>query len=130
MLDLYKSLEKFVDRIVSQIAITPAATARTVRIETPNSMLGPDHRPRRRTPLIQLFFALLVIYFFLAGWTGDAQADDRQPRQLRRRADDGAGDPAGGRRDLDLHRHDHAHQRHAGRADGARSCGGWAWIRR
>ena len=75
--------------------------------------------PRRRTPLIQLFFALLVIFFFLAGWTGDAQADDRQPRQLRRRADHRAGDPAGGRRDLDLSRHDHRHQRHAGRADRA-----------
>ena len=49
----------------------------------------------------------------------DAQADDRQPRQLRRRADHRAGDPAGGRRDLDLSRHDHAHQRRPGRADRA-----------
>ena len=85
---------------------------RTVRIETPNSMLGllTTSAPHL---LIQLFFALLVIFFFLAGWTGDAQAHDRQPRQLRRRADDRARDPAGRRRDLDLHRHDHAHQRHA-----------------
>jgi hypothetical protein len=44
-----------------------------VRIETPNSMLG-LLTARRRTLLIQLFFALLVIFFFLAGWTGDAQA--------------------------------------------------------
>ena len=50
---------------------------------------------------------------------GDAEADDRQPRKLRRRADHRARHPAGRRRDLDLHRHDHPHQRGPGRADGA-----------
>ena len=75
--------------------------------------------PRRRTSLIQLFFALLVIYLLPRRLDRDAQADDRQPRQLRRRADHRAGDPAGGRRDLDLYRHDHRHQRQPGRADRA-----------
>ena len=39
-----------------------------MRIETPNSMLGllTSSAPHL---LIQLFFALLVIFFFLAGWT-------------------------------------------------------------
>ncbi len=41
----------------------------------------------------------------------DAQAHDHDPRQLRRRDDHGARDPAGGRRDLDLSRHDH-HREH------------------
>ena len=67
ILDLYKNLDRFIDRTVSQIAITQEQT-RAVRIETPNSMLGllTSSAPHL---LIQLFFALLVIFFFLAGWT-------------------------------------------------------------
>jgi predicted PurR-regulated permease PerM len=67
--DLYKNLDKFIDRTVSQIEVTQAQTqTRAVRIETPNSMLGllTSSAPHL---LIQLFFALLVIFFFLAGWT-------------------------------------------------------------
>src|SRR5438128_2726975 len=37
--DLYKNLDRFIDRTVSQIEVTQTQ-ARTVRIETPNSMLG------------------------------------------------------------------------------------------
>ena len=68
VLDLYKNLDRFIDRTASQIAITREQTARTVRIETPNSMssLLISSAPHL---LIQLFFALLVIFFFLAGWT-------------------------------------------------------------
>ena len=67
VLDLYKSFDRFIDRIVSQISISPEA-GRTVRIETPNSVSGllATSAPHL---LIQLFFALLVIFFFLAGWT-------------------------------------------------------------
>jgi len=67
VLDLYKNLDRFIDRTVSQISVTPAQ-ASAVRIETPNSMLGllTSSAPHL---LIQLFFALLVIFFFLAGWT-------------------------------------------------------------
>ena len=65
--DLYKNLDRFIDRTMSQIQITQG-NSRAVRIETPNSMLGllTSSAPHL---LIQLFFALLVIYFFLAGWT-------------------------------------------------------------
>ena len=65
--DLYKNLDRFIDRTMSQIAITQERT-RAVRIETPNSMLGllTSSAPHL---IIQLFFSLLVIYFFLAGWT-------------------------------------------------------------
>ncbi|QIK77651.1 AI-2E family transporter [Sphingomonas piscis] len=67
VLDLYKTLDRFIDRTTSQIAITPQQ-GRTVRIETPNSMLGllTSSAPHA---MIQLFFSLLVIFFFLAGWT-------------------------------------------------------------
>ncbi len=65
--DAYKNLDRFIDRTLSQVAIGQEGP-RAVRIETPNSMLGllTSSAPHL---LIQLFFALLVIYFFLAGWT-------------------------------------------------------------
>ena len=67
LLDLYKNFDRFVERIVSQIAINPESP-RTVAIETPNSIssLLATSAPHL---LIQLFFALLVIFFFLSGWT-------------------------------------------------------------
>ncbi len=67
VIQLYKHLDRFIDRTVSQIAITQEQT-RAVRIETPNSVstLLISSAPHL---LIQIFFALLVIFFFLAGWT-------------------------------------------------------------
>jgi predicted PurR-regulated permease PerM len=67
LLNLYQTLEKFIDRTVSQIATAPSQ-GRTVRLETPNSMLGLITASAPHAA-IQLFFALLVIFFFLAGWT-------------------------------------------------------------
>ena len=68
VIQVYKHLDKFIDRTTAQIAIAPQAPSRTVAIETPHSMLGllTSSAPHL---LIQLFFALLVIFFFLAGWT-------------------------------------------------------------
>jgi predicted PurR-regulated permease PerM len=65
--DLYKHLNLFIDRIVAQIAVAQEHT-RAVRIEAPNSMFGllTSSAPHL---VIQLFFSLLVIFFFLAGWT-------------------------------------------------------------
>src|SRR5687767_5138231 len=68
LIDLYSSLEKFIDRTAARISVE-ASQARTVRIETPNSMLGIITASAPHAA-VQLFFALLVIYFFLAGWTG------------------------------------------------------------
>ena len=67
ILDLYKNLDRFIDRTTSQIAIAPQP-GRAVRIETPNSVLGLLTASAPHL-LIQLFFSLLVIFFFLAGWT-------------------------------------------------------------
>jgi predicted PurR-regulated permease PerM len=69
LLDLYSSLQKFIDKTVANIAINPGNAGRTVRVETPNSMLDLITASAPHAA-IQLFFALLVIYFFLAGWTG------------------------------------------------------------
>jgi predicted PurR-regulated permease PerM len=67
VLDLYKNLDRFIAKTTEQIALSTEQT-RAVRIETPNSMLGllTSSAPHL---MIQLFFALLVIFFFLAGWT-------------------------------------------------------------
>jgi predicted PurR-regulated permease PerM len=66
--DLYKSLDRFVGRIANQIELTHASHARTVTVEQPSSLMGllATSAPHL---IIQLFFALLVIFFFLAGWT-------------------------------------------------------------
>ena len=68
VIQLYKHLDKFIDRTTAQIAIAPPQPTRTVAIETPHSMLGllTSSAPHL---LIQLFFSLLVIFFFLSGWT-------------------------------------------------------------
>lgn len=67
VLDIYKSFDRFTENLLSQVAIAPA-NGRTVTIETPNSVssLLATSAPHL---LIQLFFALLVIFFFLSGWT-------------------------------------------------------------
>jgi len=67
LLDLYKAFDQFVERILSQIATAPDSS-RMVTIETPNSLSGLLATSAPHV-LIQLFFALLVIFFFLAGWT-------------------------------------------------------------
>jgi predicted PurR-regulated permease PerM len=66
--DLYKNLDKWIDRATSQIAVAPTSSSRTVSVEQPHSVstLLISSAPHL---LIQLFFALLVIFFFLAGWT-------------------------------------------------------------
>jgi predicted PurR-regulated permease PerM len=67
--DLYKSFDKFVGRILDQVVINPpGGGSRTVRIETPNSLSGLLATSAPHI-LIQLFFALLVVFFFLSGWT-------------------------------------------------------------
>ena len=67
VLNLYQTLEKFIDKTFAQLATSPARGS-TVRLETPNSMLGLITASEPHAA-IQLFFALLVIFFFLAGWT-------------------------------------------------------------
>jgi predicted PurR-regulated permease PerM len=68
VLDIYKNLDRFMARIAGQIQLTHASHARTVTLEQPNSVMGllATSAPHL---LIQLFFSLLVIFFFLAGWT-------------------------------------------------------------
>lgn len=66
---IYANLEQFVQGIVTQIgAGEPAAAVQAVRVETPNTLLQ-IVAASAPFAVIQMFFAVLVIYFFLAGWT-------------------------------------------------------------
>lgn len=74
VIEIYANLERFVDDLVHTFARSPApSAATTVAVQTPNSLLEivASSAPYAA---IQMFFAILVVYFFLAGWS-----------QLRRR---------------------------------------------
>jgi predicted PurR-regulated permease PerM len=67
LLEVYSDLEEFLNNIVEEFG--PAAEApRTVAIETPNSALD-IIATSAPFAVIQMFFAILVIFFFLSGWT-------------------------------------------------------------
>jgi predicted PurR-regulated permease PerM len=68
LLDVYATLERFIDDIVVQFGRADSMKERTVAVETPNSALDLIATSAPYA-LIQGFFALLVIFFFLAGWT-------------------------------------------------------------
>jgi predicted PurR-regulated permease PerM len=68
LLDLYSNLQKFIDQTAARISIE-ASQVRTVRIQTPSTLSGIITASAPHAA-VQLFFSLLVIYFFLAGWTG------------------------------------------------------------
>jgi predicted PurR-regulated permease PerM len=67
LVNVYASLNKSAGELANSIALSKAHP-HTVSIETPNSLLS---LVTTSAPfaIIQIFFAMLVIYFFLAGWT-------------------------------------------------------------
>jgi predicted PurR-regulated permease PerM len=69
LIDVYSSLEHFLNETASQIAVTRARAVSTVALEAPNSLLGllTTSAP---FALIQMTFAVLLVFFFLAGWSG------------------------------------------------------------
>ncbi|HZG08544.1 MAG TPA: AI-2E family transporter [Allosphingosinicella sp.] len=67
ILNIYSELESFINDIVEGFGPTSEGP-RTVALETPNSLLDiiASSAP---FAVIQMFFAILVIFFFLSGWT-------------------------------------------------------------
>ena len=67
LIDLYTSLDHFISN-TSATFMHPKAGVRTVTLETPNSLLDivASSAP---VAIVQMFFGVLVVYFFLAGWT-------------------------------------------------------------
>lgn len=73
LIDFYANLQQFVDRSVRELAIGTGAQAQAIATETPTSLL--DYLTSSApAAAVQVFFAVLVIYFFLAGWTRLRQA--------------------------------------------------------
>jgi predicted PurR-regulated permease PerM len=64
---VYSQLQRFFDDVLKQFSTAHHAT-RTVAVETPNSLVDII---ATSAPLaaVQMFFAVLVIFFFLSGWT-------------------------------------------------------------
>ena len=65
---VYSEFEEFVDDVVREFGRSPSAAPQTVQVETPSTLLQiiASSAP---FAAIQMFFAVLVIFFFLSGWT-------------------------------------------------------------
>lgn len=68
LIDFYSSLQRFVDRTLMSVASGTEATAQAVAAQAPSSVVD-YFISAAPAAAIQLFFAVLVIFFFLAGWT-------------------------------------------------------------
>ena len=69
VMEVYASLDRFINETARTVVATSTRHGvRTVAIETPNSLLDllTTSAPHA---LIQMFFAMLVIFFFLSGWS-------------------------------------------------------------
>jgi predicted PurR-regulated permease PerM len=69
IIDAYAQLQHFVDELVQMIATGPAAAAaQSAAFDQPRSLLQ-FVATAAPAVLVQTLFAILVIYFFLSGWT-------------------------------------------------------------
>ena len=68
LLDLYSSLERYANRTLRQIASTPVRPSPTAAVAPPSSIveLAATSAP---AVIVQVFYAILVSFFFLSGWT-------------------------------------------------------------
>ena len=67
VIDFYSNLQKFVDDTVQMLAKGPVAAAQASAVRAPASIM--DYVSSAPHAAIQLFFGILVVYFFLCGWT-------------------------------------------------------------
>lgn len=68
LIDFYSSLQHFVDRTLMSVATGTEATALAVADIAPTSIME-YFISAAPSAAVRLFFAILVIFFFLAGWT-------------------------------------------------------------
>ncbi len=68
LLDLYSTLEKSVDKMLRQVAAAPVRAPTQSAVAPPNSILelAATSAP---TVIVQFIFSILIVFFFLAGWT-------------------------------------------------------------
>lgn len=68
LIDFYSNFQKFVDRTLTSVASGTEATAQAMAAKAPASVV--DYViSSAPAAAIQFFFALLVVFFFLSGWT-------------------------------------------------------------
>ncbi len=68
LIDFYASLQRYVDEALTAFADNTAAQMQQVAVQTPTSLL--DYLTGSApAAAIQTLFSILLIYFFLAGWT-------------------------------------------------------------
>ena len=68
IIDAFSDLDSFINNVTHEFSRGPGLASQTVTVETPNSLLQ-IIATSAPFAIIQMFFATLVIYFFLAGWT-------------------------------------------------------------
>lgn len=68
LLDLYSSLEKYVNRTIRHLASGPVPKQTSAAVAPPSSILelAATSAP---TAIVQVVFGVLVVYFFLGNWT-------------------------------------------------------------
>ena len=68
LIDAYSALQQFIDRTLATVATAPTREAPALVVQPPGSVLSllATSAP---VALIQMLFALLVVFFFLASWT-------------------------------------------------------------
>ena len=69
LIDLYASFEKYLNRTVQHLAAAgPVKTPQTAAVAPPSSILelAATSAP---SVIVQVFFGVLVVFFFLSGWT-------------------------------------------------------------
>jgi predicted PurR-regulated permease PerM len=68
LLDLYSNLDRYANRALRQIATTPIRSSPTAAVAPPRTIreLAATSAP---AVIIQTLYAVLVVFFFLAGWT-------------------------------------------------------------
>jgi predicted PurR-regulated permease PerM len=69
LLDLYSNLEHYANRAMRQIASTPIRSSPSAAVAPPSSIL---ELAATSAPgvIIQTLYSILVVFFFLSGWTG------------------------------------------------------------
>ncbi len=68
VLEAFSDLDRFIQTTAQGFSRGPGLASQTVTVETPNSLLQ-VLATSAPFAIIQMFFATLVIFFFLAGWT-------------------------------------------------------------
>ncbi|WP_394662528.1 AI-2E family transporter [uncultured Sphingomonas sp.] len=68
LLDLYSSLERYVNKALRQVATTPIRQPQTAAVSPPSSIL---ELAATSAPglIVQFLFGVLVVFFVLSGWT-------------------------------------------------------------